>query len=394
MVERSGKILPQFNEQTFLRKAWIKLAQDDAPIEIFERGNVEASLEEKRIFFNSVAYEGSWTGEIGNDRQESYTDYENYTEEIPYTDYELKWDRDLKKNVRVPVTKYRKEQRQRAVTKTRTVTDWHSSSGSYSGSNSDFVCIDGALDRPLFTEEYDASYIKYLSEAEVTAEPDMAITKNMHGAIKQTHANAIDRDVDRALPGDHQRSVNYTVDSYRSTQSFLIKTPVYSATISYLGKEYAAHAFPFGKMKLNGDTVENDHGLRAKRASLKRLRDDAIANQEAEVEARKWKTIMPVAYTSVALLALSILISLFIRVLPLVIIGFGLAIAGLFYSKIKNKAAQEKAKEEAKSFASIKDREMNEAYDTFAKEYKEKLLTALNKKLTSLGYEPAKHIHE
>ena len=394
MAEKSGKILPQFDEQAFLRKAWIKLAHDDAPIEIFEKGTVEASLTEKRIFFNSVSYEGSWTGEIGNDREESYTDYENYTEKIPYTDYETKWNRELRKNEKVPVTKYREEKRQRAVTKTRTVTDWHSSTGSYSGSNSDFVCIDGELDRPLFTEEYDASYIQYLSEAEVTAEPDMAITKNMHGAIKQTHANAIDRDVERALPGDHQRSVNYTVDSYRSTQSFLIKTPVYSATISYLGKKYAAHAFPFGKMRLKSDTVENDHGLRAKRALLQSIRDGAVANQGAEVEAQKWKSILPVTYASVALLALSILISLFIKVLPLVVIGFGLAIAGLFYSKSKIKAAEEKAKEDAKSFASIKDREMNEAYDAFAKEYNEKLLAALNKKLSSLGYEPAKSFNE
>ena len=43
-------------------------------------------MKEKRILFNSISYHARWSGEIGDDRKETYTDYETYYETVPYTE--------------------------------------------------------------------------------------------------------------------------------------------------------------------------------------------------------------------------------------------------------------------------------------------------------------------
>lgn len=390
MAERSGKISPLFDEQTFLRNTWISLAREDAPIEIFEQGAVQMSMKEKRILFNSISYHASWSGEIGDDRKETYTDYETYYETVPYTEYTRKYNSKTQRYEQVPYTVNKREARQRAVTRTRTVTDWHFSRGTTSGTHSDFACIDGSIDLAQFTNDYSASYVKYLSRAELLAEPDMMITDDMYRYVKPSHTDAIERAVMLSLPGDHSRGINYTIDRYVNTSSELIKVPEYFASISFKDSTYTKHAFPFGKMKMGGDGIKNKFGLRAKKAELRAKRDAAVKNQEKEIEAQSWKRIKPVSFLSLALLVFSICASLFIKVLPIVIIGFALALGGFIYSKAHIKSTQEKAKAQAQNFSAEKKKEMDDAYKAFAENYKTKLFAALNRKLADLGYETAK----
>ena len=388
-METSGKIAPLFDKDAFLRKTWITLAREDAPIEIFNTGSVEVVTEEKRVFFNAISYSTRWEGEIGNDREESYTDYETYYEKIPYTDYVRKCDPNTKQWYDAPVTKYRDEKRQRAVTRTRTVTDWHYSKGSHSGTDSDFVCIDGSIDKDRFSEEYDSEYVKTLSSAELAAESDMKITDSMYSQIKPLHDAAIYVDVLKSLPGDRNRGITHSIEEYCNTDSALIKVPENFANITFEGAKYTKQAFPFGEMTLDGDKIENDHGLIAKKRELDKKRENAVNNQEEETEKNILRAAAPISFAAMGLLVLSIVVSIFVKVFALVIAGFALSVAGFVLSKILTNIVIAKENRKASNFAEMKQKQMEREYSTFEKEYRAKVLAELNKKLASLGYDPA-----
>ena len=94
MDELLGKIVPQFEKENFQRKAWVALAKEDVPIEVFDANFSAVKEETHRVLVVNTTYRAAWTAEIGNDRQESYTDFETYYENIPYTDYETKYKND------------------------------------------------------------------------------------------------------------------------------------------------------------------------------------------------------------------------------------------------------------------------------------------------------------
>lgn len=390
-MERSGKIVPAFDENEFLRKVWITLAREDAPIEIFDQGVIQMSIEEKRILFDSISYDARWEGEIGHDRQESYIDYETYYEKIPYTDYERKYNSTKKQYEQVPIMKYRQEARQRAVTKTKTVTDWHHSNGFHSGTHHDSVCIDGEISTSQFQRDYDPQYVRYLTDAEMQKESDMVITESMYNKIQTKHDLAIESSVMHSLPGDHYRGISYSLDNYYHENTELIKIPQYEASINYKGSSYNKSAFPFGSMTLIGGKIPNSNGLAHKKTELDNKRIAAVNNQKKETENKIMKAVLPIALISIGLLLLSICISLFVKVLALVIAGFATSVAVFFLSHIYANMKIKTEKKKAENFAELKHQEMEREYTTFEKEYKPKVLAALNKKLASLGYEPAEH---
>ena len=81
------KIDPMYEKKEFLRKAWISLAHEDVPLEVFEADFGDVTQEEYHILCTGADYEVSWSGEIGNDRIEYYMDVETYYDREPYTDY-------------------------------------------------------------------------------------------------------------------------------------------------------------------------------------------------------------------------------------------------------------------------------------------------------------------
>lgn len=141
MEHKFGKIQEKFSKDDFIRKVLITLMDEDAPIDVLKVDFSNFTQKEYLVYSTDVNYSLNWQGEIGYYRTESYTDYEKYYEKIPYTDYEKYYDHSEQKFKIRPVTKYRQEERERPVAKTRTVTDWTFTSGKSRGSVSILTCV-------------------------------------------------------------------------------------------------------------------------------------------------------------------------------------------------------------------------------------------------------------
>ena len=102
------KIDPMHEKKDFLRKAWISLAKEDVPLDVFGADFSEVFEKNYHLLCTGATYDMSWNAEIGNYRTESYIDIETYYDNEPYTDYEEKYDHQEEKIVRKAVTKYRK----------------------------------------------------------------------------------------------------------------------------------------------------------------------------------------------------------------------------------------------------------------------------------------------
>ena len=129
------RIVSNFSEDDFVRKSWIALANEDAPLEVFDENFGEVIQSEREVVIDSVAVNVSYQVSVGYDRQEPYIAYETYYENEPYITTESYYDSTLKCTRTREVTKYRSVAKQRQVTKYKTVTDWSPLSGVHHASS-------------------------------------------------------------------------------------------------------------------------------------------------------------------------------------------------------------------------------------------------------------------
>ena len=69
----------------FLRTVLIDLAKDDSPADIYDADFSKVEVVPHEVYLEALDADLSFTATIGFDRQEPYTDYETYTENVPYT---------------------------------------------------------------------------------------------------------------------------------------------------------------------------------------------------------------------------------------------------------------------------------------------------------------------
>lgn len=163
-------------------------------------------------------YTATWTASFGYDRQEHYTDYEN------------RYDHNLKRDVRV------------AVAKTKTVTDWRPVNGSDSGSFN-FPAYGGGPQPPSVVglidgmswsdgKPFDASFLAGFRAEDFGKSADQVFNETGNARVNAV----IDAGVKTHAQGDRQRDWNWKANFNHAVTSYFV--PLGWARYSYGGQEY------------------------------------------------------------------------------------------------------------------------------------------------------------
>lgn len=385
------KIEPMYEKEEFIRSVWISLAKEDVPLSVFDSELSEVTQEQYRILSASAVYETHWQGEIGRDRSESYIDFETYYEQIPYTVYERKHNYSTGKNEEKPVTKYRKEERQRQVTKQRTVTDWSFESGKHYGSADCFSCVDYSKECSEYRLNKDFQWhdCKSMSESDIKKEPDMNLTENMLDFAQSKHEEKIEEQLYVELPGDHVKNISYQIDNYLITDISLVKVPEYQTTITYNGETFVKKGFAFGNMMISKAKISNPTSIESGKEELKKKRDQEIEERKLKSYRLMDKRPLPFKIISWVLLLASIAGSALLKIVTPIVILFAAAIVSAVFAKIYEKIVCAIIRKNTEIENSITEDLCEEACRDYEKTRRMEMLDVLNKKLASLGLKPA-----
>lgn len=119
------------------------------------------------------------------------------------------------------------------------------------------------LDEELFASSFRS--MKKSSAAPVSDEEasKLEVLDATQKGIASKHSDNIASSILSSLPGDHYRNLDWNISNVTKATTSLLKTPEFEAEISYNGKTYKKHAFPFGKMEIGGDKIKNEVSLEA-----------------------------------------------------------------------------------------------------------------------------------
>ena len=385
-----AEIKPEFTKEQFLRKAWISLAAEDAPMAVFNAEFGEVQEIAQQVLFHKVEVDVACQASVGYDRQEPYIDYETYYEKEPYYVYEKQWNSVRQEYEERPVEKFRKVEKQRQVTKYKTVTDWSAWSGGHSTESLAVVenLRDGAFSSRLFLDSFRS--MKEGSAVPVTGEAaaKMQVSESARKRAMEEHSENITRSVASAIPGDHHRDLDWQTRRERR-EVCLFNATMYLAKLHFNGEDYPRYAFPFGNMTVEGVPIENSGSLDS---AVMQMRSELRENTKKRREAAETNTAngtLVMSLLTIGFLLASIFVSLLIRSTFLVIAMFVLAAASFVINEIvikKRASAEQQAADEAIKAEEAKTRA---EIDNYSDAYNARLLNALNNKLQSLGYAPA-----
>ena len=337
-----GRFHTKYDKTEFIRQAWIDLARQDAPFEVFQTDFSEVGLVEHQVVVDYAAVTVNYQASIGYDRTETYVEKERYYEDG--------------------------KERYRDVTKTRTVIDWHPTQGNLDLAstvvveNSSGIYFDADLFRLSYNSKEEDDITLFTGEEEEKYQ----VSNYAREEAGKKHDQYYERMIASSLPGDHQKDITYST-MVKKTDTALCLTPEYTATVTLDGKTYTRRAFPFGKMTTGGDDIPNPESLALQQEEKHRRIPHMVWNEN--------KTIYIV---SIALILLSVILSLAVRLTILKVMGFIAAVAGFIVAWVM----ESKARKEIEAV-------IEEECAVLAKEYKDKQLALLNGKLSSLGLDPA-----
>ncbi len=164
------------------------------------------------------SYEATWTASFGFDRQEHYTDYEN------------RWDSNLKMNVRT------------AVAKTKTVTDWRPVNGTdmgefalsaYAGTKQP-AAVASLVEGMSWSDakSFDVSFLVGFRAEEIEKSDRDVYSESVDSRVN----TVIDNGVRTHAQGDRQRDWNWKANISKTATSYFL--PVGWVKYEYDGKEY------------------------------------------------------------------------------------------------------------------------------------------------------------
>ncbi len=376
------RIQSEFDKQEFIRKAWEALAEDDVPIEVFECDFGDVFVNEHEIVLEVVSADVFYQASIGYDRQESYIDMETYYEKVPYTDYETAYENGVK--IQKPVTKYRKEERQRQVTKYRTVTDWSPTSGTHNAKSRVLVENVASLDFDImhFKNSITEEALKNATEEGLKTISDFTQAK-----IDAEHENDLSYSACSSLPGDHYRDFNYNIGTLTYEKEKVYMCSEYEAHITFNGKTYIKKCFPFGNATVRGDKIENQMSAEAfKERKTREVLENAKKRKES-IPNKLWEKNGILSIVALAILACSFLFCIVVPVPALIIImyilGVGAYVGNTILKKKNLKEIEEKVKKEEEAEVH---RVAGEIAD-YTVNRRKRIEEALNKKMETLKVE-------
>lgn len=386
-----AEIKPEYSQTEFIRSAWIALAKEDAPIEVFSGDFDDVSVVEHQVVIDHVAVDTTYQVSVGYDRQEPYIDYETYYEDEPYITTESYYDYNTKSTRTRQVTKYKRVQKQRQVTKYKTVTDWSALNGNHSTQSTAVVENSNNLylDEQLFVGSFRGMKESSSSPIPFYEAQTIVISDATKKKSSSEHYDNIDRSVKYSLPGDHYRDLDWKIADVTDAATALYKTPEYEASIYYNGKSYKKHTFPFGPMEIGGDTIENEVSLDVITGNIRNDLNKKTSERYAAIEKNVGKATFGISILTIALLALSIILSIFVRSTALVVIAFVIAVGFFVFNTIAVKKADSDENKKAKEEIDAETSRVNAEIADYSKNYKKKQRDALDRKLSSLGLKPA-----
>lgn len=281
-------IKKEIPQEKFLRRVIIELGKDpDAPIDVVHASFGEVREGFREVLMCTAAVSGTAQASIGYDRQEPYTDYEKYREKIGDTYVE----------------------RQRPVTKYRTVTDWRPFSTQFSGKA---TCV-----------AYNDSTGSYAGEDVIraikTADPKSIVTEGtatlrpagLQSAITRCESQVYIEQV--SLPGDRQRDVRHHQNSVVE-EVVCFRVPYYEVTYTYEGTKYTASCFASGRLAVDVEKPPKDMDLEQE------VKDRTTATQAAA------NTAWWIAFGSLAVVALACFLLKFCWLWPVSVVALVLAV--------------------------------------------------------------------
>ena len=379
-----AEIKPAYTKDQFIRKAWITLASEDAPLEIFNENFSEVKEIDHQVLMESIEVDVAFQASIGYDRQESYTKYETYYEKESYTDY----NKDGK-----PFTQYRTVEKTRPVTKYKTVTDWRPLNGNLSKSSK--VIIENMEEQAdgFYPWSFEQSFRGISAESIIpldgAAGDNMKMSDDARDNAAALHLYNINGAVQRSLPGDHYKDLDWKISKITDSTTALYKTKEYKTTICMNGETYEKRGFPFGEMAIVGSKIENEMGLDAVTGKMKSELESKINDRKNAINKNISKATNGISILTIGLLVASILVSVLIKSTPLVVGVFAIAVAAFVFNTIKVKSETAAENKHADSEIANETSKVNSEIADYSKNYKIKQREALNNKLKSLGFEPA-----
>ncbi len=218
-------------------KEWL-IQSDYAPDDVLAKSKFEPM---EKVFLPMYVFSGNytanWTADSGYNREEIYTDYE---EKYVTINGQSRW-------IKEPVTKK------------RTVTDWHPSSGTVSGTFAQFAVANDTVKRSL------ANYLEtnlipakdYVSFEDFDKEGKNILPYTMDEnkgfrVIESRLNEKIDDNVCNNIPGDTFRNSKWSADEQHESQKFYY--PAYIGKYEYNGNVYS--------YIVDGRNVDNVYGTR------------------------------------------------------------------------------------------------------------------------------------
>lgn len=377
------EIATSHTKEAFLREAWIQMARDNIPEDVFNTDFSDVVIDDEEVYESALEVELEYSASVGYDREEPYIAYEDYYEKEPYLTTETYYDYNLKEKATRQVTKYKDVKKQRQVTKYKTVTDW--SAYSAKGTTSSYVVVSNTkreIDEHLYLKTM-VSVVEDASKASFSG----VVTAAAETEANEAHRYNFREYVEKSLPGNHSKDIRSHVNDIISSSEAIFKFKKYSTTLNYKGHSYTKYAFPFGNMPIGGDVIEND----VSPEKIKLQKGDEVSKQNKSdkekkdyvvFERTKWLSI-----TTMALILISILISCFLRYPVIVAISFALAIGSYIANSIMYKRNEKSVFEEIEQRILERNEKFKSDMENYDSNYRKRMYEALNKKMVTLGLE-------
>ena len=194
----------------------------------------------------------------------------------------------------------------------------------------------------------------------------MAVRTEAYEILRGYHELNLKYHLLHELPGDYNKdlSLHLTKQDVLSTTVYIVTE--YRISIRCAGKKYVRNAFPFGNMEIGGDKIPNENSMWRN-----------VGKEREAVPHEIWKRTRLISFLTMALLALSIIVNLFIHSTVLTIVCFAAGVGAFIWNTIN-----------VRNKTSDVERETDETIAQYQTKYRTWRLGLLNNKLTSLGLAP------